>query len=122
MKFPRLRIHLLTAIILQIELGALIWANVRPIPWDWMEEVAKKENPETYDPRIKFVHTHRGWPLTAYSETPPLLLSGTEFRIYHSWSCLGATVDCAAIFVSMAITWLACERLIYKKPNAKGAA
>ena len=136
MKFPRLRIHLLTAIILQIELGVLIWANVRmhakeplrplpPSPPATLLEQLQQLRPERDD---------YGWPWTAvtsYSigpkvsativflpeKAPPRPKTEYRYELKIAFVAIDLTI-CLAILTS---TWLACERLLYGKSTAEAA-
>ena len=93
MRLPRLRIHLLTAIILQIELGVLIWANMRTTQ---LEEIIGTRG------------TERGWPTVAYTKYPGMIQHAFrgEFLIEptQTWSLSGIAIDCAVAIVVLTVT------------------
>lgn len=108
MKFPRLRIHLLTAIILQIELGVLIWANATAIEsYDYdFSGVALSQKKVSY----------YGWPFKICSFAP-----GEVFG-EPLWYTRGLILNCCITIVVLSMTWVLLERLPYKKSKAEGTA
>ena len=105
MKLPRLRIHLLTAIILQIVVGVLIWANVRK----WIDPADIRYEggfPLEYDMR-------HGWPLKAAS------YSNLQGRMI--WYEGGVIVNSLTGLLFLVITWLACEHLFFRRKQGAGA-
>lgn len=104
MKFQRLRIHLLTAIILQIELGVLIWANVR-----------QRNHPHS---PLELPFVDYGWPLDACAITSGKY-AGNPYA--PRWDLFAVSINSAVAFAILIVTWLVCERL-FKETTAEDAA
>ena len=122
MKFPRLRVHLLTAIVLQIVMGALIWANVRERRIDLMEGYPPDA---TNDSGIEGSFDC-GWPVMLQRQLSQKVRTaqGTVLDAVMPpiWSSRGMLINAATALSFLIVTWLTCERLLYKKSNAEGAA
>lgn len=116
MKF-RPRIHLLTAIILQIELGVLIWANMRPVELQGKHELVvggtQPGSTWIYEPGPILY----GWPCTARSDDQILYIETNKMepmKNLPSYNSLGIAIDCAVACVLLIITWLVSERLLFR--------
>ena len=116
MKFPRLRIHLLTAIILQIVLGALIWANIHAQPQPFSVDTPLDEFRESK----KLID--RGWPAVARTAFPREMRHAGDAWLYvepaPEWKWSAVAIDAAVAIALLTITWRACERLLYKEDVA----
>lgn len=115
MRFLRARIHLLTAIILQIVLGVLIWANVRT----WTAFYGLKSDPYEYglDKRgVAYASHFHGWPWMCCERA-----EYSDATLYH-WNYPGLVKDVCVSLAIIAITAFVIERLLYPPGATKAEA
>jgi hypothetical protein len=122
MKLARLRIHLLTAIIMQIVLCVLIWANVRARPFD----VSQNSQYRIFFANPFSEIVEYGWPFTAVVRELPFTFLDRDGNViepvqHHSnfnWLHRSLAIDLSIQFTILLLTWLACERFLYRpKPK-----
>jgi hypothetical protein len=107
MKIPRFRIHLFTAIILQIELGVLIWANGVPL---WPNRGLGAADGFFEE---KYGWPSFGWTLVRYDYSTYPLISDVRFET------IGLIINLSCVLIVIALTWFACERFIKSEHGMK---
>jgi len=93
----------------------LIWANVHARPQPFSVDTPLDEFRESK--RI----FERGWPATVRTEFPREMRHGGNAWLFvepaPEWSANSVAIDCAVALACLTVTWLACERLLYKEAS-----
>ena len=110
MKLHRFQISLLTAIILQFEMGVLIWANLRP--YHQIETTSKGGFSIN-------VSESFGWPCEAFNRFPERWIKFTGQLISPQWITEGIIANLATAFAIVILTYFICEWWINKRSPIK---
>ena len=115
------RFHLLTAVLMVVAAGGLMWLNTRVTNTAELAQ-SHQEYLEKYPDRLRngvpnvdwseIIGSDYGWPATAF------VLSGSN-RVQSHWIWLGVIADCAAITILLAIVALVSESIVRRREGRK---